>query len=132
MKITLMKLNNIANYDEWLKVTIDSLSLSRELSATVLLLLQQRDQLGSVQIDEHVIMPHVVYDRLPNSRLIVSQLSEPIHYRATKDITTGIYIFSRPDDSSISKAVDCLTDESVIQALQNSELSNQQLLKLFS
>ncbi|MBM6940035.1 PTS sugar transporter subunit IIA [Limosilactobacillus coleohominis] len=132
MKITLMKLNNIANYDEWLKVTIDSLSLSRELSANVLLLLQQRDQLGSVQIDEHVIMPHVVYDRLPNSRLIVSQLSEPIHYRATKDITTGIYIFSRPDDSSISKAVDCLTDESVIQALQNSELSNQQLLKLFS
>ena len=132
MKITLMKLNNIANYDEWLKVTIDSLSLSRELSANVLLLLQQRDQLGSVQIDEHVIMPHVVYDRLPNSRLIVSQLSEPIHYRATKDITTGIYIFSRPDDSSISKAVDCLTDESVIQAFQNSELSNQQLLKLFS
>ncbi|HJA23660.1 MAG TPA: PTS sugar transporter subunit IIA [Candidatus Limosilactobacillus intestinavium] len=132
MKITLMKLNNIANYDEWLKVTIDSLSLSRELSANVLLLLQQRDQLGSVQIDEHVIMPHVVYDRLPNSRLIVSQLSEPIHYRATKDITTGIYIFSRPDDSSISKAVDCLTDKSVIQALQNSELSNQQLLKLFS
>lgn len=132
MKITLMKLNNIANYDEWLKVTIDSLSLSRELSANVLLLLQQRDQLGSVQIDKHVIMPHVVYDRLPNSRLIVSQLSEPIHYRATKDITTGIYIFSRPDDSSISKAVDCLTDESVIQALQNSELSNQQLLKLFS
>lgn len=132
MKITLMKLNNIANYDEWLKVTIDSLSLSRELSANVLLLLQQRDQLGSVQIDEHVIMPHVVYDRLPNSRLIVSQLSEPIHYRATKDITTGIYIFSRPNDSSISKAVDCLTDESVIQALQNSELSNQQLLKLFS
>ena len=132
MKITLMKLNNIANYDEWLKVTIDSLSLSRELSANVLLLLQQRDQLGSVEIDEHVIMPHVVYDRLPNSRLIVSQLSEPIHYRATKDITTGIYIFSRPDDSSISKAVDCLTDESVIQALQNSELSNQQLLKLFS
>lgn len=132
MKITLMKLNNIANYDEWLKVTIDSLSLSRELSANVLLLLQQRDQLGSVQIDENVIMPHVVYDRLPNSRLIVSQLSEPIHYRATKDITTGIYIFSRPDDSSISKAVDCLTDESVIQALQNSELSNQQLLKLFS
>lgn len=132
MKITLMKLNNIANYDEWLKVTIDSLSLSRELSANVLLLLQQRDQLGSVQIDEHVIMLHVVYDRLPNSRLIVSQLSEPIHYRATKDITTGIYIFSRPDDSSISKAVDCLTDESVIQALQNSELSNQQLLKLFS
>ena len=127
-----MKLNNIANYDEWLKVTIDSLSLSRELSANVLLLLQQRDQLGSVQIDEHVIMPHVVYDRLPNSRLIVSQLSEPIHYRATKDITTGIYIFSRPDDSSISKVVDCLTDESVIQALQNSELSNQQLLKLFS
>lgn len=132
MKITLMKLNNIANYDEWLKVTIDSLSLSRELSANVLLLLQQRDQLGSVQIDENVIMPHVVYDRLPNSRLIVSQLSEPIHYRATKDITTGIYFFSRPDDSSISKAVDCLTDESVIQALQNSELSNQQLLKLFS
>ena len=132
MKITLMKLNNIANYDEWLKVTIDSLSLSRELSANVLLLLQQRDKLGSVQIDEHVIMPHVVYDRLPNSRLIVSQLSEPIHYRATKDITTGIYIFSRPDDSSISKAVDCLTDESVIQALQNPELSNQQLLKLFS
>ena len=132
MKITLMKLDNITNYDEWLKVTIDSLSLSRELSANVLLLLQQRDQLGSVQIDENVIMPHVVYDRLPNSRLIVSQLSEPIHYRATKDITTGIYIFSRPDDSSISKAVDCLTDESVIQALQNSELSNQQLLKLFS
>ena len=132
MKITLMKLVNITNYDEWLKVTIDSLSLSRELSANVLLLLQQRDQLGSVQIDEHVIMPHVVYDRLPNSRLIVSQLSEPIHYRATKDITTGIYIFSRPNDSSISKAVDCLTDESVIQALQNSELSNQQLLKLFS
>ena len=132
MKITLMKLDNITNYDEWLKVTIDSLSLSRELSANVLLLLQQRDQLGSVQIDENVIMPHVVYDRLPNSWLIVSQLSEPIHYRATKDITTGIYIFSRPDDSSISKAVDCLTDESVIQALQNSELSNQQLLKLFS
>lgn len=132
MKITLMKLDNITNYDEWLKVTIDSLSLSQELSANVLLLLQQRDQLGSVQIDEHVIMPHVVYDRLPNSWFIVSQLSGPIHYRAAKDITTGIYIFSRPDDSSISKAVDCLTDESVIQALQNSELSNQQLLKLFS
>lgn len=127
MKIMLTKLTTINSYDDWLSVTVNNLALPRELSTELLAQLQQRDRLGSVQIAEHVIMPHVVNQTLPESWLIISQLAQPVSYTTTDDITTGIYIFSRPEDSSISDAIDHLTDESVIKALQDPQLSARQL-----
>lgn len=132
MKIMLTKLTAISSYADWLNVTVNSLTLSRELSNELLTQLQQRDQLGSVQIAEHVIMPHVVNRNLPESWLIISQLARPVKYVTTDDITTGIYIFSRPEDSSISNAIDHLTDESVINALQDPQLSKQRLEELLA
>lgn len=132
MKIMLTKLTVISSYADWLNMTVNSLTLSRELSNELLTQLQQRDQLGSVQIAEHVIMPHVVNRNLPESWLIVSQLARPVKYVTTDDITTGIYIFSRPEDSSISNAIDHLTGESVINALQDPQLSKQRLEELLA
>ena len=130
MNIMLIKLMDVKNYSDWRKLIIQKLMLSDELSANLLVQLQERDRLGSIQVDEHVIMPHVVSNKLPKSWLIISQVDKPIKYGKSNDITTGIYIFSRPKDSSISSSVDCLTDEWVMNALQNPKLSYQQLMDL--
>ena len=130
MNIMLIKLMDVKNYSDWRKLIIQKLMLSDELSANLLVQLQERDRLGSIQVDEHVIMPHVVSNKLPKSWLIISQVDKPIKYGKSNDITSGIYIFSRPKDSSISSSVDCLTDESVMNALQNPKLSYQQLMDL--
>lgn len=131
MNIMLIKLAGINSYSDWYESIIKKLGLLPKVNADLLKQLQVRDRLGSVQIAEHVVMPHVVSDQLPKSWMIISQLDKPIKYATDDDITTGIYIFSRPKDSSISKLIDRLTDESVIEALQNPTLSYQQLVDLF-
>lgn len=130
MKIVLTKQNDVVDYHNWLKKTIMTLNVSDMISSKLLKQLLDRDQLGSVQIDEHVVMPHVVTDQLPESWIIVSQLNKPIIYENVDGITTGIYIFSRPNDSQVSDVVERLADESVIDTLQDSQLSYQQLEKL--
>lgn len=131
MKIILTKATTINSYNDWLNVVVKKLSLSSDLSTEVLKQLQHRDQLGSVQIAQHMIMPHIINQALPESWLIVSQLARPIKYLTTDGITTGVYIFSRPADSSVSNAIDHLTDDEVIKALQDPQLSQQQLEELF-
>lgn len=132
MKIVLTKLTTINSYRDWLTATVNTLELSSALQNELLTQLQQRDHLGSVQIAEHVIMPHIVDQSLPDSWLIVSQLDRPVRYMTADSITTGIFILSRPADSSVADAVDHLTDESVIKALQDPQLLQQQLQGLFS
>lgn len=132
MKIMLTKPRDVHDYRDWLTQTVHALGLSQDLNAKLVAQLCQRDQLGSVQIAEQVVMPHVVCDALPDSWLVVSQLPLPIRYLKIANITTGIYIFARPHDSSVSQAIDCLTDEDVITALRNPQLSVRQLTELFS
>lgn len=132
MKVVLTKLTAINSYHDWLTATLNTLELSQTLRNELLTQLQQRDHLGSVQIEEHVVMPHIVNQSLPESWLVVSQLSRPVRYMTTDSITTGIFILSRPADSSVADAVDHLTDESVIKTLQDPQLSQQQLKELFS
>ncbi len=131
MKIKLVKLNNISNYEQWLQQTVSSLDLSSGLS-TNLYLLHERDALGSVQISEHVIMPHIVTDEITESIVIVSQLNKPVSYFTSNGINTAIYIFSCPDDSSIISLVNCLVDEKIISSLQDPTLSSKELEKLFN
>lgn len=132
MKKVLTKLTTINSYHDWLSATVNALELSSALPNELLTQLQQRDYLGSVQIAEHVIMPHIVNQSLPDSWLIVSQLDRPVRYMTSNSITTGIFVLSRPADSSVTDAVDHLTDESVIRALQDPQLSQRQLQGLFS
>lgn len=94
MKIKLVKLNNISNYEQWLQQTISSLDLSSGLSTNLLNLLHERDALGSVQISEHVIMPHIVTHEITESIVIVSQLNKPVSYFTSNGINIAIYIFS--------------------------------------
>lgn len=130
MKIVLTKQNDVVDYHNWLKKTIMTLNVSDMISSKLLEQLLDRDRLGSVQIAEHVVMPHVVSDQLPESWIIVSQLDKPIIYNNVRGITTGIYIFSLPNDSRVSDVVERLADESVVDSLQDSQLSQQQLEKI--
>lgn len=132
MKIKLVKLNNISNYEQWLQQTISSLDLSSGLSTNLLNLLHERDSLGSVQISEHVIMPHIVTHEITESIVIVSQLNKPVSYFTSNGINIAIYIFSCPDDSSIISLVNCLVDEKIISSLQDPTLSSKELEKLFN
>lgn len=132
MKIKLMKLNNITNYEQWLHETVNSLNFSSKLNTKILRLLHKRDVLGSVQIAEHLIMPHIVTDEINESIVIVSQLSKSVKYSANNDINTAIYIFSYPNDVSIESLVNCLVDEKIINRLQDPKLSSKELKKLFN
>ena len=78
MKIMLTKPRDVHDYRDWLTQTVHVLGLSQDLNAQLVAQLRQRDQLGSVQIAEQVVMPHVVCDALPDSWLVVSQLPLPI------------------------------------------------------
>ncbi|WP_297585479.1 PTS sugar transporter subunit IIA [uncultured Lactobacillus sp.] len=132
MKIKLVKLNNISNYEQWLQQTVSNLDLSSGLRTNLLNLLHERDALGSVQISEHVIMPHIVTHEIAESIVIVSQLIKPVSYFTSNGINTAIYIFSYPDDSSIISLVNCLVDEKIISSLQDPTLSSKELKKLFN
>lgn len=132
MKIKLMKFNDVSSYQDWLQRTVASLQLGEQLQQTVINQITQRDRLGSTQISPNTVMPHVVNSNLPESMVIVSQLLYPVQYGDVDGITTGIYILSCPKDSSIDGIVNRLADESVIDALQNHDLTNDQIMTLLS
>lgn len=129
MKIVLTKLNDVTNCRQWFQQTVAVLTVEQSLKSKLLDQLTERESLGSVQIAEYVILPHVVNDELTESWLIISKLRQPVKYREAS-ILTGIYIFSRPNDSLVDNAINQLTDESVIKALQKDDLDQKQVINL--
>lgn len=132
MKILLTKLTNIQNDRQWREAVVGQLALHDQLSQQIQQQLAERDHLGSVQIAEQAVLPHIVNHQLTDSYFIVSQLDAPISYGDANHITTGIFILSRPEDPEISSAVDHLIDESVIMSLCNPQLNLEQLRGLLS
>ncbi|WP_251545748.1 PTS sugar transporter subunit IIA [Limosilactobacillus caecicola] len=125
MKVFLDKHLDVENYDNWVTLTVNKhfTDYDKSLRQELVTELVQRDQLGSLQIAERVILPHIIDSSLAESVIVISQLNEPILYRTNVEITTGIYILARQNEPSITKIINRLIDESVILTLQSSRLT---------
>jgi mannitol/fructose-specific phosphotransferase system IIA component (Ntr-type) len=121
-----------ASNTEWFTKATAVITSDGALQEELVDRLRERERMGSTMINLELLMPHVVTNDIDESAVVISQLATPIKDVDGNEITTGIFIFSLPNDEQVAQFINYLLQDNILAALCDRNLSQQQLERLLS
>lgn len=130
MDFKLVNLNQVTDYDDWLKQLGPAMTDDQALRSDLVQQLLERESQGSTIIDPGLVMPHVINGQLSDHVVIVSHLARPIEMQ-DQVISTAIVLLMRTVDQAIDDLMDRLISDDYLQQIKAPTIRLTQIKQMF-